>query len=62
MPTRSGYVLNKGDRHMGQIANQMALELFFKMKDRLKEKRQAKKGECHAQNSDHRAEHKGNEN
>ena len=28
---------------MGQIANQMALELFFKMKQRLKGKREEKK-------------------
>ena len=28
---------------MGQIANQMALELFFKIKDRIKEKEEERK-------------------
>ena len=28
---------------MGQIANQMALELFFKIKERIKEKKKQKK-------------------
>ena len=32
----------KGELFMGQIANQMALELFFKLKQRIKEKKQQK--------------------
>ena len=30
---------------MGQIANQMALELFFKIKDRIKKKKEERKQE-----------------
>ena len=30
---------------MGQIANQMALELFFRLKERIKEKREKEKKE-----------------
>ena len=33
---------NKRRESMGQIANQMAIELFFRIKERLKEKREEK--------------------
>lgn len=47
---------------MGQIANQMVLELLLKIRDKLKGAQQPEKGEHYAQNSIHRTEHKGNEN
>lgn len=54
---------------MGQIANQMVLELLVKMKYSLDErkekwrtKRKTEKGECHAKDSSHRTEHERNPN
>ena len=47
---------------MGQIANQMVLELLIKIRDKLKGVQQSEQGEDYAQNSNDRAEHKGNEN
>ena len=47
---------------MGQIANQMVLELFIKIRDKLKGAQPTEKGDYYAQNSSHRTEHKGNEN
>lgn len=47
---------------MGQIANQMLLELLIKIRDKIKGVEQPEQGEDYAQNSSDRAEHKGNEN
>ena len=47
---------------MGQIANQMLLELLIKIRDKIKGVQQLEQGEDYAQDSSHREEHKGNEN
>lgn len=47
---------------MGQIANQMLLELLIKIRDKLKGVQQSEQGEYYAQNSNDRTEYKGNEN
>ena len=62
MPIPFVYGLSRKGLHMGQIANQMLLELLIKIRDKLKGVQQPEQGEYYAQNSSHRTEHKGNEN